>query len=117
MRPFPPISNRPAAVRSPRRPRAARPRPIRSGLRMSLRPSSRQLHERTYDARMTLALPRQAVYLLSRSAVLASVGLLFMCASADAQTIGYLYSAIGGGVAQFDVGSDTSLTPDGTVTG
>ena len=54
---------------------------------------------------------------ISCLAVLSCAGLLSLCAPAGAQTIGYLYSAVSGGVAQFDVGSDASLTPESVVGG
>lgn len=60
---------------------------------------------------------KQWAWRLSGLAVLAFVGLLSLSAPAGAQTIGYLYSAVSGGVAQFDVGSDTSLTPESVVGG
>lgn len=65
---------------------------------------------------MTAPLKKWA-WRLSRLAVLALTGLLMLCAPAGAQTIGYLYSAVGSGVAQFDVGSDASLTPESVVGG
>ncbi|MGA9285230.1 MAG: hypothetical protein WBV85_07285 [Solirubrobacteraceae bacterium] len=57
------------------------------------------------------------IWRLSRLAVLAFAGLLSLSVPAGAQTIGYLYSAVSGGIAQFDVGSDTSLTPESVVGG
>jgi hypothetical protein len=51
------------------------------------------------------------------AAVLASSFVLLSCASAEAETIGYLYSALGGSIEQFDVAADTSLTPAGSVGG
>jgi hypothetical protein len=49
--------------------------------------------------------------------VLAACFVLLSCASAEAETIGYLYSAVGGSIEQFDVAGDTSLTSAGLVAG
>jgi len=67
--------------------------------------------------RMTRTFPRWTVRALRRSALVAVPACLLLCAPAGAQTIGYLYSAIGGGVAQFAVNADTSLTYGGLMSG
>jgi hypothetical protein len=67
--------------------------------------------------RMTRTFPRWTVRALRRSALVAVPACLLLCAPAGAQTIGYLYSAIGGGVAQFAVNADTSLTYEGLMSG
>jgi hypothetical protein len=68
-------------------------------------------------ARMTSAFPSGLVRVLGRSVLASALASVLLCAPAGAQTIGYLYTAIGGGVAQFAVNADTSLTYEGLVSG
>ncbi len=46
----------------------------------------------------------------SWAALLVCAAVLVMCGQACGQTIGYLYSAVGGGIERFSVGSNTALT-------
>ena len=68
-------------------------------------------------ARMMSALPSGSVGVLGRSVLVAALASVLLCASASAQTVGYLYTAIGGNIGEFEVGADTSLTPAGSRVG
>jgi hypothetical protein len=56
------------------------------------------------------------VRVLRRSALVVVSACLLWCAPASAGTIGYLYTAVGSDIDQFDVGADTSLTVAGSTT-
>jgi hypothetical protein len=49
--------------------------------------------------------------------LVAALASVLLCASAGAQTVGHLYSALGGNISEFDVGSDASLTLAGSISG
>jgi hypothetical protein len=63
------------------------------------------------------AFPSGPVRVFGRSVLVAALASLVLCASASAQTVGYLYSALGGSISEFDVGADASLTPAGSISG
>jgi hypothetical protein len=68
-------------------------------------------------ARMTSSFPSGLVRVLGRSVLAAALASVLLCASAGAQTVGYLYTAIGGNIGEFEVGADTSLTSAGSRVG
>jgi hypothetical protein len=63
------------------------------------------------------AFPSGSVCVLGRSVLVAALASVLLCASAGAQTVGYLYSALGGSISEFDVGADASLTLAGSISG
>ena len=49
--------------------------------------------------------------------LIASIGLLVLCAQAGAETTGYLYSAMDGGIAEYDIAPGSGITAEGFAPG